>query len=150
MCESLLGSCSFWADPALLFAVWSRSSKTMLAVSVETKSGDETEGASYYHTSSICRRTVSVVPRNAHVPSIKAEGLYCVIHILCSVRILRIFLSRYHRLVGVEATEASKVIDEAKSSFGVEPILSEFGIAIPRTTSPKFQSTSGGLKAHLG
>ena len=54
----------------------------MLAVSVEMKSGDETEGVSCYHTSSICRKPVTVASRNAHVPSIEIEGLYCVgIHI---------------------------------------------------------------------
>ena len=47
---------------ALLFAVWKRSSEAMLAVSVEMKSGDETEGASCYHTSSICRKPVTVAP----------------------------------------------------------------------------------------
>lgn len=64
----------------------------MLAVSVEMESGDETEGVSYYDTSSICRRTVSVVPRNAHVPSTAIEGLYCIVSIfLCSVKMSQIF-----------------------------------------------------------
>ena len=65
-----------------------------MAVSVGVRSGDETEGASYYYrTSNICRKPVIVAPGNAHVPSIERGGLNCVAHILLRFRrVLHVFL----------------------------------------------------------
>ena len=61
--------------------------EAVMAVSVRVRSGDETEGASYYYrTSSICRKPVIVAMGNAHVSSIEIERLNCVARILLRIR----------------------------------------------------------------
>ena len=84
----------------------------MLAVSVGMKSGDETEEASYYRTSIICRKPVSVVSGNTHA-SMEIEGLNCVVCILLRFwkNVTTFSISISSVLVGVESTEKLPKVD---------------------------------------